>query len=63
MQAMFWIAAAACVLVAMACGFGEHRRRNRADLDRVGFVPWLTIQLTAIVAAILLASVAMHVGG
>ncbi|UYY60163.1 hypothetical protein [Sphingomonas sp. S2-65] len=46
--------------VAIASGIGEHRRRNRKDLDRVGLVPWPLIQLLALLAALILVSVALN---
>lgn len=61
MQARLWGSAAACVAVAVASGVAEWRRHNRADLDRVGVVPWPTVQFAAMMGALLLASVAFNV--
>lgn len=60
MQQQLWGAAAAAVLVAIASGFGEHRRRGRRDIDRVGFMPWTLIQVLAMLIAVILASVALN---
>jgi hypothetical protein len=59
MQARLWAGVAGCVAVAVASGWGEHRRRRRRDLDRVGTVPWSTLQFAALFGALLLASVAL----
>ncbi|MGK6318255.1 hypothetical protein [Sphingomonas sp. DT-204] len=60
MQARLWGAAAACVAMAVASGVGQWRRGRRPDLDRVGLVPWPTIQFAAMMGALILASVALN---
>jgi hypothetical protein len=60
MQQQLWGGAAAAILVAVVSGFGEHRRRKRREMDRVGFVPWTLIQVLAMLAALILASVALN---
>jgi hypothetical protein len=60
MQQQLWGGAAAAVLVAVASGFGEHRRRRRRDMDRVGFMPWTLVQVLAMLAAVVLASLALN---
>jgi len=62
MQQWFWTAAAIALLVALASGLAEHRRRRRADLNRIGWMPWVTIQLVALFAMLILASLALHAG-
>lgn len=62
MQLEFWCAAGAAVLVAIASGLAEHRRRRRRDLERVGVMPWMAIQMAALFAALVLASLALHAG-
>jgi hypothetical protein len=59
-HAELWVGAAAAIGVAVASALGEHRRRNRRDLDRVGLVPWPLIQLLAMLAAVICASVALN---
>ncbi len=59
MPAMFWGAGAA-VLVALFAALSDRRRRLRADPDRVGWVDWRTVQLAALLAAILLVSIGLH---
>jgi hypothetical protein len=60
MQLGLWSGAAGAVLVALASGWGEHRRRERRELDRVGWVPWQAVQLVAMVMALVLVSVALN---
>lgn len=60
MQQQLWGGAAAALLIAIASGFGEHRRRGRRDMERVGFMPWTLIQVLAMLAALILASVALN---
>lgn len=60
MQARLWGGVAACIVVAVTSAFAERRRARRDDPDRVGMVPWLGVQLFAMLAAVVLASVALH---
>lgn len=60
MQQQLWGSAAAAIVIAVASGFGEHRRRRRRDMDRVGVVPWTLLQVLAMLAAVILASVALN---
>lgn len=53
MQQQLWGGAVAAILLAVISGFGERRRQRRRDLDQVGFVPWVTIQMFALLAAAL----------
>ncbi|MBI0476789.1 hypothetical protein D9601_15670 [Sphingomonas sp. MA1305] len=59
MPVAFW-GAAASLIVALAAALGEGRRRRRRDLDRVGWVDWRTVQLAAIVLALLLISIGLN---
>jgi hypothetical protein len=49
------------VVLAVASGWAERRRRNRRDVDRVGLVPWAFIQFAALFASFLFASLALHI--
>lgn len=60
MQQQLWAGAAAAVIVAVISGFGERRRVHRQDLDRVGFVPWTLVQMLALLAAVILGSLALN---
>ena len=60
MQQLLWSSVAALLGLAVASGYAEHRRRTRSDIDRVGLLPWPFIQFLAIMAALLVASVALN---
>lgn len=60
MQLQFWIGAGVALGIAILAGLAEHRRRKRRDLERVGWVPWMAIQMAGLFAALLLVSVALH---
>jgi hypothetical protein len=60
MQQQLWGGAVAALLLAGISGWGERRRRERHDPDRVGLVPWPLVQMLALLAAFLLASVALN---
>ena len=59
MSSAFWGAGVA-VLVALASAGGERRRTRRRNPDRVGWVDWRTVQLFALITALLLVSVALN---
>lgn len=42
--------------------FADWRRRNRRDVDNVGFMPWRGIALGAVAVALLSAAVWLHQG-
>ena len=44
-----WITAGVAGAVALAAGLADHRRRRRADLDRIGWVDWPTVQMLALI--------------
>lgn len=60
MQAKLWGGAAACVAMAVVSGVAEWRRTRRADLDRVGFMPWPALQMASFLGALILASLALN---
>lgn len=60
MQQQLWGGAVTALLLAVISGFAEHRRGRRRNMDRAGFMPWTLIQVLAILAAMILASVALN---
>ncbi len=60
MQAGLWTGAGLAVAIAVFSGWRDWRRRNRDDLDSVGIVDWPTVQMLALIAAAILASVAFQ---
>lgn len=59
MQAGLWSGVAACAALAVASGVADRRRARRSDPDRVGVVPWTTLQLAALMTGIVVAAVAI----
>jgi hypothetical protein len=60
MQQQLWGGAVAALLLAVASGVGESRRRKRRDLDRVGLIPWSLVQVMAMLGVVILVSVALN---
>lgn len=60
MQERFWSGAVALILLALASGVADWRRRRRADWDRVGMVSWPLIQLLALMGALACAILAIR---
>lgn len=58
-ETMMGVAAAALLIFAIA-EVAEYRRRNRRDVDRVGFMPWRGIALAAMAVTLLAAAMALH---
>ncbi|MDE8654096.1 hypothetical protein PYV00_20590 [Novosphingobium sp. H3SJ31-1] len=52
------LAGAIAALIAAAAWLADHRRMRRADLDRVGFMPWTTVFFWSLLAAIVLLGLA-----
>jgi hypothetical protein len=48
---MLTLGVAAAALTAISA-FADHRRRNRSDLDRVGFMPWPLISIAGVMTAL-----------
>ena len=61
MQQQLWTSVGAALLVAVIAAFGERRRKRRANMDRIGLVSWPFVQMMALLAALILASLALHV--
>lgn len=60
MQPMLFTAIGAMVALALAAGVADHRRRHRADLDRIGWADWPMVQMLAFLAAAVLVIVALN---
>lgn len=60
MQAWLWSWVAVCVAIAVASGLAQARRARRRDPDRVGWVAWPAVQMAAMLAALILASIALN---
>lgn len=59
MRTEFMAISAAAALVAGASVYAERRRMHRSDLDRVGFVPWQSVLMFAMLVAIVSAVLAI----
>ncbi|WP_171003911.1 hypothetical protein [Sphingopyxis sp. L1A2A] len=53
------IVSAAGAVVAVAAEVADYRRRNRRDVDAVGFMPWRGIALAGVAVAIFAAAFAL----
>lgn len=63
MQQQLLCGAVGALLVAAISGIGERRRRRRRDIDDVGLVPWTTVQMVALLVAVVLGSLALNFPG
>ncbi len=45
-------------MIAIAATLADRRRLRRADLDKVGWVPWTTLFFLALLAAVVLLALA-----
>jgi hypothetical protein len=62
MQSMLWIGAAGSLAIAGVATVCERRRQRRADLDRVGWMPWPLILVLSLLAAAVCAAFALKGG-
>lgn len=60
MQQQLWTGVGISLVVAVIAGFGERRRKRRQDMDRIGLMPWPLVQVLAMLAALILVSLALH---
>jgi hypothetical protein len=56
----FWIGAGASLAMAIVAGLGDYRRKRRVNLDSIGVIDWPTVQVLALIAAAILASIAAN---
>ncbi|QIG79248.1 hypothetical protein [Stakelama tenebrarum] len=59
MQERLWTGAVAAILLAIFSGVADHRRQRRRDPDRVGLIPWTSIQFVALMVAVILGGLAL----
>ena len=59
-QAGLWALATGLLGLAVAAGFAEHRRANRRNLEKPGYVPWGLIQIMAGMGALAAAALAVQ---
>jgi uncharacterized membrane protein len=57
---LWWVAAAGAMVVAALAGLGDWRHRTRRDLDKVGWINWPSLQMAAVIAAVVCAIMAAH---
>lgn len=62
MQGSMLIVAVAATVLTGVSAFADHRRRHRADLDRVGFMPWPLISMMAVMTALFSFAIALKTG-
>jgi hypothetical protein len=55
-----WAAAACALGLALVAAVADYRQRKRHDLDRVALVDWRSVQVFALIAAIILAGLAFN---
>ena len=62
MQSLLWGGAGAGVAIAALAIWRDRRHSRRADLDRVGLVPWPSVLIAAILLAAICAALALKTG-
>ena len=60
MSVEFWTGAGASLALAVFAGFRDWRRKRRVDLDKIGILDWPAVQVFALIAAAILASIAYN---
>jgi len=60
MVSPFWIGAGSSLVLAVIAGLRDRRRKRRDNLDSIGLVDWPTVQVIALIAAAILASIAAN---
>jgi hypothetical protein len=56
----FWISAGATLALAVVAGVADWRRKRRTNLDSIGIMDWPQVQVLALIATAILASVAWN---
>lgn len=60
MHTELWALSAIAATVAGVAAFADRRRMQRADLDRVGLMPWPGVLVAAMLTAIVAAALAVR---
>lgn len=60
MQQELWTGVGIALAVAVIAAFGERKRKRRTDMDKIGLLPWPLIQIMALLMALILTSLALH---
>ena len=55
-----WYGVAAALMIAVAAGIADWRRKRRRDLDAIGPIHWPTVQMLALIAAVTCGMIALH---
>ncbi len=58
-QTIFWVIAAAALLVVVFSGFFERRQAARKNLDRPGWISWPLMQVLGVIAMVVAAVLAL----
>ena len=58
-QAQLWWTAGIAIALAAFAALAEYRRNRRRDLDRIGVMPWNSIQFFALLVAFVAAALAL----
>ncbi len=60
MAVEFWVGAGLALAVAVVAGFRDRQRKRRSNLDKIGLIDWPGVQIIALIAADILASIAYN---
>lgn len=60
MQAGLWAGVGLAVLIVAISGWRDWRRARRDDPDAVGMIDWPTVQVLALIAAVIMAGLAIR---
>jgi hypothetical protein len=55
-----WGIVAALVALALFAGVADWRRKRRVDLDRIGMIYWPTVQMLALIGAVVTGIIVLH---
>lgn len=58
---LLWTLAAAMAALALLAGWADHRRAQRRDVDKPGWVPWQPILILAMMATVVCVALAIMI--